>query len=427
MGLGKSTGEAIVLHSLYYGNEKGLHSRGMSCPPGTVLNPRSFRCVRVTGRRAKQLINQGNIPDYYAGQAAPAFYYRSPQRKTVKQRKPAYQGPSAYGGPAYGEPSAYGGPVYGGPSAYGAQVLQRQQAYQRPQQRPIEPPCPPGKIRNPASRRCINQSGKIYQQIFGTQQPARPPSRQDLHRTSSEGRLRLPVGSAAPAPLGTRPAILGWMAKNCSNQQDPITGKAFTSADTTALQEVIRLHNRTCTLASPLNDHVLAQHVSGAVATIPGDRNTHMTLDDFKALRDTMRRTNPAYKLPPRKHQPPPVNWRLYIETDNRSGPDFMSVMYVDVAKAIRVGGSVQYPVNAVKVDLGFLPRTLTGGLCAPEMIVDLVQRLAASNRLLTPVAGGWKPIAGFPFRKSDWSGADAYDKLGKLCRALAKALATPL
>jgi len=152
-----------------------------------------------------------------------------------------------------------------------------------------------------------------------------------------------------------------------------------------------------------------------------------MTLDDFTALRNSMRRRNPKYKIPGRKHQPPPPNWKLYVASDNRSGPDFASVMFVDVTKVVQTAAGVQYPVESVVLDLGFIPLTITGALCSPRTIVDLLQQLTAANRLLTPVAGGWKPVAGFPFRRSYWSAPDATERLNRLCRDLTKALANPM
>jgi len=235
------------------------------------------------------------------------------------------------------------------------------------------------------------------------------------------------VGTAGVAPLLDKPTILSWAHAQCKNTRDPITGSPFATADTAALQDLIRLHDRTCVMTGALNANVTAEHKAGQIATIPGDPSKHMTLDDFKALRDSMRRRNPGYKLPGRKHQPPPANWQLYIASDNRSGPNFASILYVDVNKTVNGPYGPEYPVDAVKLDLGFIPTDVTDTLCAPQMVVQLIQHVAAANRLLTPVAGGWKPVAGFPFSKSYWAGADRRQRFSKLCQELTRALTTPL
>jgi hypothetical protein len=270
------------------------------------------------------------------------------------------------------------------------------------------------------------------QQQQQQQQQQQPPvvklnQNQIRRRTSSNGPLKLPVGTASVAPLVDRQSLNAWIAENCRNDKDPLTSTPFATVDTPTLQDVVRLHDRTCTFAAPLNAAVEQEHKKGNVATIPGDLNSNMTLDDFTALRNSMRRRNPKYKIPGRKHQPPPPNWKLYVASDNRSGPDFASVMFVDVTKVVQSAAGVQYPVESVVLDLGFIPLTITGALCSPRTIVDILQQLTAANRLLVPVAGGWKPVAGFPFRRSYWSAPDAKERLNRLCRDLTKAMANPM
>jgi hypothetical protein len=174
-------------------------------------------------------------------------------------------------------------------------------------------------------------------------------------------------------------------------------------------------------MATPLDAKIAAEHKAGLVATVPGDHQTHLTVADFDALRDSMRRSNPAYKVPGRKHQPPPPTWQLYIASDNRSGPDFASVLFVDVTKGLHGPAGIEYPPESVKVDLGFIPLRVRSETCRPQAVADLLLSLAAANRLLVPVAGGWKPIAGFPFLdKKVWSKA----RWEKLCADLRKAAA---
>ena len=383
----------------------------MSCPPGTVLNPRTLRCVRVTGRKAQELVRQGNIADYFG---RPQVYQQ------YRQRRRTYKAPRAH--------SIYG-PIQAA--------------------NPLPVACPPGSQRNPSTGRCIRVGGKTYKRMYRPQQqqqqvplyqqqqqqqpqPLFPPrvrlnQNQIRRRTSSNGPLKLPVGTASVAPLVDRPSLNAWIAENCRNDKDPLTSTPFATVDTPTLQDVVRLHDRTCTFPVPLNAAVEQQHKKGNVATIPGDPNSNMTLDDFTALRNSMRRRNPKYKIPGRKHQPPPPNWKLYVASDNRSGPDFASVMFVDVTKVVQTAAGVQYPVESVVLDLGFIPLTITGALCSARTVVDLLQQLTGANRLLTPVAGGWKPVAGFPFRRSYWSAPDATERFNRLCRDLTKALANPM
>lgn len=283
--------------------------------------------------------------------------------------------------------------------------------------------CPsPDQERNPKTNRCIKIGGPTHQQLYNPAPAPAPVKVQEVRRMSSEGPIMLPVGSAGVAPLADRPMILGWAHSQCKNDRDPISGIPFVSAEVAALQDLIRLHDRTCVMSGALNAKVTAEHKAGQVATIPGDPSSHLTIDDFKALRDSRRRHDPAYKIPGRKHQPAPANWKLYVSPDNRSGPEFASVLFLDEKKL----GGPTIPLDAVVVDLGFIPLTITDGLCKPQMVVELIQRLAAANRLLVPVAGGWKPAGGFPFTKKHWA-TDGKNRFSKLCQILTKLLTTPL
>ncbi len=77
-------------------------------------------------------------------------------------------------------------------------------------------------------------------------------------------------------------------------------------------------------------------------------------------------------------------------------------------------------------IDMGFIPtETPAGSLCQPQLFVDLLDRLAKSNRLLEPVAGGWKPV--FTPRSKAYWGTERAEKVGRFCRELTRALTTPL
>jgi hypothetical protein len=148
-----------------------------------------------------------------------------------------------------------------------------------------------------------------------------------------------------------------------------------------------------------------------------------MTLEDFTALRDAMRRHTPGYKIPGRKHQRPPATWQLYVASDERSGPDFVTAAYVDTMKGVMRADGPHYPESAIVIDLGFLPVDFTGASCTGPMMMSTIQRLDTAGKLLTPIAGGWKASAGFPFSKRHWE-HDKKRKLDRLCLDLSALLA---
>lgn len=384
----------------------------MSCPPGTILNPRTFRCIRVTGKRARNLAAAGNIPEYELPPRPATAAAENRLRRTTYRRAPrqAHLPPLA---------AAFGVPVARMP---------RTRAYAEPRA-PAAPrivTCPPGSIQNPTTGRCIKIGGRVYKQLYppapaAPAAPAPPP-----RRATSEPSDRVPAGKPTVIPIGPHEGMLQWTAANCANATDPIKNEPFVLADD--LGDIVRLHDSTCVSAAALNRIVATQHRAGKIATVPGDSaDAPLTLDDFRALRDSMRRKDPGYKLPGRRHQPPPPEWQLYVASDARSGPDFASVLYVDTTRAVRTAFGVEYPPHSIRVDLGFIPvATPIGSLCSAQTLVDLLDRLSKTNRLLMPIAGGWKPTVGMPYSKRHWE-TDTTSRVNRFCRELAKALTTPL
>lgn len=362
-----------------------------------LLNPRTLRCVRATGPTAKELVRVGNI--------------------SQAEVRAAY----------------YAGPF--------AEAYRRRATYRRPRNVTAQGTCPPGMLRNPYTRRCIRAGGKTFRQLYpGAAPPALTPLRPapppapvpvtaaapPPRLVESEGSATLPYGVAAPIPIAERDPMIRWTLRNCTNDRDPLTSYRFASLDMGALRQTVRLHDRTCTLSQPLHDHVRQAHARGAVASIPANPGTSMTYEDYMALRDTRRRSDPAYKLPARKHAPPPPTWKLYIASDTRSGPDYATVMYVDTTKARMGPRGPEYPPQSMVIDLGFLPmRGAPGAICSPQTLADIIVALDRANRLLVPVGGGWKPIAGLPIPKSAWE-KDTLGKINRLCRDLTRALKQP-
>jgi hypothetical protein len=240
-----------------------------------------------------------------------------------------------------------------------------------------------------------------------------------------------PFVRSSLAPVTDRTGIIDWTRSQCRNPVDPLTGRPFVTEDTATLQQIIRLHDHTCTSAKALNRQIYADGVEGRPSVVPGTYDP-LTAADYAALRASQARVGqaPPYGFPttaapppgPGRRVPRPPEWQLYIAQDTRSGPDFASVMIVDVTQARTTAYGTEYPPESIRIDLGFIPVTgVTGGICTPQTLVDRIQRKDRKGSLtfLDPGTGRWKPIAPFPLGKTFWSSSRTA-KVAQLCQELA-------
>ncbi len=289
----------------------------------------------------------------------------------------------------------------------------------------MEAPCAYGLERNPRTGRCVRIGGRTHKKVRGPA-PYRITQQAYQQRVGTDPYIR-----SSLAPLTNRDGILDWTRSQCRNQVDPLTGRAFVSEDTAALQQLVRLHNNTCASSKALNRQIYINGVEGRPSVVPGS-TTPLTPADHAAIRSSQNRVSapavPAYGFPttaapvgPRK-APRPSEWQLYIAQDARSGPEYASVLIVDVTKARTTAYGIEYPQDSVRVDLGYIP--VTGGpgpACTAQTLVDRIQRKDKRGSLifLDPASGRWKPIAPFPLLKTFWASSRAA-KMAQLCSDLA-------
>jgi hypothetical protein len=364
----------------------------MQCPPGLILNKRTLRCVLPTGRVGRELYAEGDVRNAEIKQAINMFQYGIP-RRTRKNYQPRIQSQNPYYVPVQTKPARQ---LYAPPYVQPALFPERH----------TRKACPPGYERNELTQRCIKIGAGTYKKLHPV-----APAPFVSPMTNSD---RLAVGLSGAAPMEDKESILKWVNKNCKFYKDSITGKNIEDYDLAALQNLVRIHDGSCTLGSKLNDRIVEQHKANKIATLPYT-NAHMTLGDFKAVKEAMRRTNPGYKIPARRHIPPPPSWKLYIATDNRSGPEYISILYYDILMMRTTATGNEYPLEGIRVDLGFLPMSPS-----IQTLLDLIQKVALENKLLNPVAGGWKPAYGFPYSKGYWA-LDRSTKIQKLYKLLSE------
>jgi hypothetical protein len=295
--------------------------------------------------------------------------------------------------------------------------------------------CPPGMILNPHTLRCISSRGRIARELVKV-------------GNIDAGELRLGVGYGEPLRRRHRnrhtvraprsPALYGF-------PQGPGPGLRPTLGAFPAPAEQLRY---------PAHSILRAACDPGFEQNPRTGRCIRVGGRTFKRLYEGARAApilEPTALAPPRlplgagpvqpqpqpQPQPkprhrataPPPEWKLYVASDQASGPNYATVGYVDTTRGRRTAQGIVYGPDAFRVNMGFLPlfvSPVTGG-CSIRVVVELLQRAAAANKLLVPAAGGWRPIAGFPFTKSDWEDGMKAQRLGRLCKDLARALSAPL
>jgi len=357
----------------------------MQCEPGKILNPITLRCVSLAGKVGKQLYDRGYVQNAELAQGLPFTRHtrRQPQRKNA--------------------------------------------------------PCDYGYERNPVTGRCVKYGGKTHKKIhrvdpyrspvpYRTERPRRrsprnPYKTERIHRrwplyeqTTTDDPGVIPIGEAGTAPMADKKTILKWTHKNCKYPEDVLTRRPFVNESQSSLQKLIRLHDGTCVSAPILNDYILRKQKMGITPMLPNNRVTPLKRRNLDALRETMRRRSPGYKFPAHSDKLPPPEWKLYAASDKRSGPDFLSVCYVDITKARRTAIGVEFPMESIRVNMGFLPVEDGDGFI--KLILSIMKKLSDKNNLLTYTVRGWKAAAGFPFTKSHWA-RDRSDKLNELYRDL--------
>lgn len=342
----------------------------MYCPAGYVLNPHTRRCVVATGKTAADLVRRGDIPPIHAAGPPNRF------RMTIKN-------PRAAGAPAA---------IY------------------------MDAPCNYDQERNPRTGRCVKIGGRTHKRLgVGVGVGGR-----GLHSGQSQSAL---------APLTDRRGILEWTRASCRNQVDTLTGQPFVSQDTASLQKLVRLHNNTCASSDALNRQTYIDRVNGRPTMIPGPMSSYapLTAADHAAIAASQNRVGsgtyafPTTAAPVGRRVPRPAEWQLYIAQDARSGPEYASVLIVDVTRARITAAGTEYPAESIRIDLGFIPVTVDGGArCTPQTLVDRIQRLDKRGALtfLDPASGRWKPIAPFPLPKTFWASGRSL-KMAQLCADL--------
>ena len=413
------------------------------CPPGSVFNPQTLRCVKSGGRLGRRIQTIPAVtrrlntyqPTYQpVTRLTPIPVYdtvpqlaRAVTRSMRQSRLPVLapdsqrsffmsQGPSL-------QTRGLGPP---------ASTMQGQAQENR---------CPAGKILNPETGKCVKVGGRVQRRL------------QRLPQEGTEGSPpMLYTRKASKIPVGPREAMKNWISSQCANSEEPFTGKNLKAMADTEMVSLIKTSAGTCLRAEYLDRHIRHERERGTEVMDPMNPRRQLTLSNMDILGRTIRQVVPDYRVPQytRKAQSSvtqvqtatrqapaqvqfttrqvpaqtrtglpipkatsyPENYKFFIGKDARSGDDFYSVYYYDKDQATVTNAGVQIPPQAIVIDIGIIPAFVgvveSGNpACTTSTLVEKLLALHKKQKLLHKLGNQLVATIELPGERARWKTPD--------------------
>ena len=427
------------------------------CPPGSVFNPQTLRCVKSGGRLGRRIQTIPAVtrrlntyqPTYQpVTRLTPIPVYdtvpqlaRAVTRSMRQSRLPVLapdsqrsffmsQGPSL-------QTRGLGPP---------ASTMQGQAQENR---------CPAGKILNPETGKCVKVGGRVQRRL------------QRLPQEGTEGSPpMLYTRKASKIPVGPREAMKNWISSQCANSEEPFTGKNLKAMADTEMVSLIKTSAGTCLRAEYLDRHIRHERERGTEVMDPMNPRRQLTLSNMDILGRTIRQVVPDYRVPqytrkaaretsqsptrqPTTRQPAtgqlpampampatfpatlsqgqgqtrtglpipkatsyPENYKFFIGKDARSGNDFYSVYYYDKDQATVTNAGVQIPPQAIVIDIGIIPAFVgvveSGNpACTTSTLVEKLLALHKKQKLLHKLGNQLVATIELPGERARWKTPD--------------------
>ena len=428
------------------------------CPPGSVFNPQTLRCVKSGGRLGRRIQTIPSVtrrlnvyqPTYQpVTRLTPIPVYDAvPQlaravTRSMRQSRLPVLAPDSQRSffMSQGPVSMTQGPV----SMTQGPTLTRQAQTQ-------EDRCPAGKILNPETGKCVKVGGRVQRRL------------QRLPQEGTEGSPpMLYTRKASKIPVGPREAMKNWISSQCANSEEPFTGKNLKAMADTEMVSLIKTSAGTCLRAEYLDRHIRHERERGTEVMDPMNPRRQLTLSNMDILGRTIRQVVPDYRVPQytRKAQSSvtsvqaatrqvptagqaatrqvptagqaatrqvpaqtrtglpvpratsyPDNFKFFIGKDARSGNDFYSVYYYDKDQATVTNAGVQIPPQAIVIDIGIIPAFVgvveSGNpACTTSTLVEKLLALHKKQKLLHKLGNQLVATIEMPAERARWKTPD--------------------
>jgi hypothetical protein len=177
--------------------------------------------------------------------------------------------------------------------------------------------CPPGKILNPRTNRCVNADGKLGKQIAAAVKPKSP--------------AKSAAKSAKKSP--TKSVLLNRLTDKCNNDYDPIMMDDFKDMTKEDLQNIVKIgpgNKQNCYVLENIYEVYKAAVLSKKPAKDPMNPNHVLTDKEIKEINKKMKEKNPNHKAPKYlSPKPYPPGYELVIELS----PMHMNYFQLSVTK----------------------------------------------------------------------------------------------
>ena len=426
-----------------------------TCPPGFVFNPESYRCVKDSGRIGKRLQKSPVIAPILTRRLPTRLPTRSielPMRQTRRVALPIYEN-----------------------NFMVPQMLTRLIRDSReivPVLRSDSDGCEEGKVRNPITKKCIKKDGRTLRRLQKQSDPYQPrrETRRELNQPIRRETRRVPLPpreevsevethKANKIPIGDKEMMRAWMEKNCSNTEEPFTGRSLRALQPEEMSSVIRTSAGTCLRSDYLDAYVRKERAQGREVRDPL-KGTPLTLSNMDILGRVLRRTIPDYRVPqvtrrviaPRftrnqksraspevieirrtRNQPleqrlPPIQRQIYppiqrndnlpehlkffVGKDARSGDNFYSIYYYDKRQVESDENGLTIPSSAIKIDIGLIPSYVSlnesrNPLCTTAALVETILSLHKKRRLVRKLGSDYTAAIELPTDRAQWKTPD--------------------
>ena len=267
--------------------------------------------------------------------------------------------------------------------------------------------CPPGKVLNPATNRCVKADGKIGRALAAAKPNAAKPN------------------AAKKAETPKKERLLREIAKRCNNDSDPISMDSFADMTVEQLESLVYIGKGTkknCYLLDNIHEVYRTAVLGKKKARDPMDPSHELSDGEIREINRLMKARDASYKTPryvtPR---PYPKGWELDIS---------MSALYPNYFDiTVRHHGTIKF-------DLGLVPAWVethhTGSADNTSGVLASNLRELWDRKLLMAPASGPLPytcccsgrlVMGRSF--GYWQGSTWKSRFVELCNSVRDALAT--